>query len=480
MNYSMIRSTVGKILQVEGVLMVLPLLVSVIYRERDWVSFAIVAGLLVAIGLVLNIKKPNDKVIRESEGFIIVALSWILASAFGALPFYISGQIPSYIDSFFEAVSGFTTTGSSILQDVEALSQGMLFWRGFTIWIGGMGIIVFVLAVLSKSEGRSIHIMRAEVPGPVVGKIVSKIKVGAMILYGIYIALTIIQILFLLVGGMPLFDSIVNTFATAGTGGFAIKNASIGAYNSAYFEYVIAVFMVLFGVNFNIYFLIITGHLVQALRSEELRVYLGIVVAATAAICINIMGMYDSAADVIRDAFFSVSTVMTTTGFVTANFDLWPSFSKTILVILMFVGASAGSTGGGLKVARVIIMKKTVSKEIKRLLHPRSVVAVKAEGKTLEDSVVRSTGVYFITYMSIFTLSLLLVSLDGMDLITDFTAVASCFNNIGPGLGAVGPVGNFSAYSAFTKFVLSLTMLFGRLEIYPMIMLFLPSVWKRR
>lgn len=480
MNYSIIISTVGKILRVEGLLMLLPLIVSLIYKEKDWSSFAVIAVLLVFIGFIANRKKPKDSVVREGEGFVIVALSWVLASVFGALPYFISGAIPSFVDAVFETVSGFTTTGSSILQNVEALSHGMLFWRSFAIWIGGMGIIVFVLAALPKSEGRSIHIMRAEVPGPVVGKIVSKVKNSARILYGIYIALSIMQIVLLLVGGMPFFDSILNTFATAGTGGFTIKNASIAAYSSTYAEYVIMIFMILFGINFNVYFLIITGHLLQALKSEELRLYLGIILVAVIAITVNIFQMYGNIGHAFRDAAFSVSSIITTTGFITGNFDLWPSFSKTILVVLMFIGASAGSTGGGLKIARVLIMKKMVSREIKRLLHPRSVVAVKVEGKTLEDSVVRSTGVYFMVYMAIFTLSLILVSLDGYDLIADFTAVVTCFNNVGPGLGVVGPVGNFSGYSGFTKVVLSLDMLFGRLEIYPMIMMFIPSIWRRR
>lgn len=459
--------------------MLLPLIVSIIYGEASWVAFAVTACILMLVGILLGLRRPENSVIHESEGFIIVGLAWIIMSAFGALPFVISRSIPSFIDAFFETVSGFTTTGSSILSDVESLDHGILFWRSFTHWVGGMGVLVFVMAVLPLSEGRTIHIMRAEVPGPVVGKIVAKIKHNAMILYGIYIALTIIMAILLALGEMPLFDSIVNAVATAGTGGFAIKNASIAAYNSAYLEGVITVFMLLFSINFNLYFLILSGHIIQALKSEELRWFLGIVAAAMCAITIFNLPEYGTVLHSFRYASFQVATVVSTTGFATANFDLWPSVVKCILVVLMFFGACAGSTGGGMKTARVIIMVKTVGREIKRMLHPRSVSVLKAEGKPVDQTVIHGTAVYFITYMGILAVSILLISIDGFDLVSTVTSVISCMNNIGPGLGMVGPMGNFEDFSVFSKIILSLDMLLGRLEIFPIFMLFSPAIWRR-
>lgn len=479
MNYGMILSVIGKISKAESILLLLPVGIALLYRESQWSSFLLVAAILMGLGFLLNIKKPKSTVVRESEGFVIVAISWILVSLFGALPFTISGEIPSYIDAIFETVSGFTTTGATILTNFEGLSQGALFWRSFTHWVGGMGIIVFVLAFLPKSEGRSIHIMRAEVPGPVVGKIVSKIKNTAIILYAIYLGLSIIQVILLLLGGMPLFDSVVHMFGTAGTGGFSIKNISIAAYNSPYLETVITVFMAIFGMNFTIFYLILTGHVLQALRSEELRWYLVIILVAIFAIALNILPMYDGFFQALRFASFQVSSIITTTGYSTTNFDLWPSFSKSILVILMFFGACAGSTAGGLKIARLVIMEKASARELKRLVHPRSVVVAKSDGKPIDPTVIHSTAVYFIIYMVIFMVSVLFISLDKFDLISNFSAVTTCFNNVGPGLAVVGPLGSFAQYSDFSKLLFSLDMLLGRLEIYPILMLFSPATWRR-
>ena len=480
MNYRIVVSTLGKVLKIEAALMLLPLTVALIYGERSWSAFAVTILLVLIAGFSADLKKPEDRLVREIEGFVIVGCAWILMSAFGALPFVISRQIPSYIDAFFEVVSGFTTTGSSILRDVEVLDNGLLFWRSFTNWIGGMGVLVFMIAVLPLSEGRSIHIMRAESPGPIVGKLVAKMRSNAMILYGIYVSLSVLMTISLLAGGMPLFDSIVNTFATAGTGGFAIKNQSIAAYNSAYLEGVITVFMLIFSINFNVYYLIITGHFIQGIKSEELRWFLGIVSTAVISITICNLPIYGTVLHSFRYASFQVLTAVSTTGFSTDDFNLWPTFSKCVLVILMFLGASAGSTGGGIKTARIIIMFKAVGREIRRLLHPRSVSVVKLEGKTVDQAVIHGTSVYLIAYMGILTLSILIISINGFDLVTTITSVIACFNNIGPGLGMVGPTGNFADFSDFSKLVLSLDMLIGRLEIFPILMLFSPAVWYRK
>lgn len=480
MNVRMVISALGKVLKIEAALMLFPLMVALLYGEPSWSAFAITIVIVLLVGILADLKKPENRVIREREGFVIVGCAWILLSAFGAIPFVISGQIPSCIDAFFEVVSGFTTTGSSILKDVELLDRSLLFWRSFTNWIGGMGVLVFVLAVLPLSEGRSIHIMRAESPGPIVGKLVSKMRSNAMILYGIYIVLSIMLTVFLLAGGMPLFDSVVNTFATAGTGGFSIKTLSIAAYNSAYIEGVITVFMLLFSINFNVYYLIITGHVIQALKSEELRWFLGIVASAMVAITICNLPIYDTVLNSFRYASFQVSTIISTTGFATDNFDVWPTFSKSVLMILMFLGASAGSTGGGIKTARIIIMLKSIGREIRRMLHPRSVAVVKLEGKTVDQKVIHGTSVYLMAYMGILLMSVLLISINGFDMVTTITSVITCLNNIGPGFGMIGPNGNFAEFSNFSKLILSLNMLIGRLEIFPVLMLFSPAVWRRR
>lgn len=480
----MIAYIVGQIVRVEGILMLPALAVGLIYGEDVLAAFLIPAALSIGMGTLLAIKKPENTSIFAKEGFVTVGLSWIIMSVIGALPFVIDGCIPSFIDALFETVSGFTTTGASILNDVEALNYGILFWRSFTHWIGGMGVLVFVLAILPQADTRSVklmHIMRAEVPGPKVGKLVSKIGRTARIMYGLYIALTFIQVALLLAGGMPLYDSLVNSFATAGTGGFGIKNASIAAYDSAYVDYVISIFMVLFGINFNLFYLIVTGHVMQALKSEELRWYLAIVVGATALITFDIFERFGSIGESIRYALFQVSSIITTTGFATYDFNEWPALSKTILVLLMFCGACAGSTGGGIKVGRIILLIKAGLREIKYMLHPRAVISVRMEGKPVERDVVRSATSYMIVYIMLFTVSLFFIEMiEECDLVTGFTAVAACLNNIGPGLGEVGPAGNYSALTGASKLILSFNMLAGRLEIFPLLMLFAPSTWRNR
>ncbi|MDD4774850.1 MAG: TrkH family potassium uptake protein, partial [Eubacteriales bacterium] len=424
--------------------------------------------------------KPDIKTVYAREGIAVVGLAWVIVSLFGALPFWLSGEIPGYIDSLFEIVSGFTTTGSSILTDIEAMSMSNLFWRSFSHWIGGMGVLVFVLALLPQSESHSMFIMRSEVPGPVVGKLVAKTKITARILYAIYIAMTLVEIIMLIAGGMPVFDSVVHSFGTAGTGGFAIKSASIGYYNSAYIDIVIAVFMLLFAVNFNIYYLILIGDARRALRNEELRWYLIIVGASTAAIAINTLHLFGNFGEAVRFSLFQVASIISTTGYATTDFNLWPELSRVILVLLMFIGASAGSTGGGIKVVRVMVMFKTVLRQIKKLIYPRSAVILRIEGKAAGEGVMSGITAFAYAYFIQFALSVLLLSIDTFDPVANFTAVAACINNIGPGLGAVGPAGNFAGFSHLSKCVLIFNMLAGRLELFPIYALFSPSMWLKR
>lgn len=400
-------------------------------------------------------------------------------SIFGAIPFCLTGEIPSYVDAFFEIVSGFTTTGSSILTDVEALSHASLFWRSFSHWIGGMGILVFVVAFLPDANGSTLHILKAEMPGPIVGKLVSKITVSSQILYQLYTVLTILEVILLMLGGMPFFDSLLNSFGTAGTGGFAIKNASIAYYNSAYCDGIITFFMILFGINFNLIYFVVIKKFKAAFKSEELRWYLIIIFASAIAISFNILPLYHSIFEAFRYAIFQVGSIITTTGYVTADYGQWPLFSQTILVLLMFVGACAGSTGGGMKVSRIIIGVKSAIAEMKHMLHPHSVVSVVFEGKHLSLSTLNNIHVYWVLYFLLFGLSLLFVSLQNIDFTSAFSAVATCFNNVGPGLGVVGPTGNFSSLTDLSKIVLSLDMLAGRLEIFPLLMFFSRSLWKK-
>lgn len=474
----MICYILGRILLVEAALLALPMLVAVLYRESAK-PFLIPMLALILCGILLGQVSPRSKALYARDGLAIVALAWIMMSLFGALPFYLSHSMDTFVDSFFETVSGFTTTGASILTEVEHLGRGMLFWRSFTHWVGGMGVLVFVMAILPTTDGHEMHLLRAEVPGPVVGKLVSRLGDTAKILYGIYLLMTLTEIILLLLGGMPLFDACVNTFGTAGTGGFSVRNLSIGAYNSAYFDIVIGVFMLLFGVNFNLYYFMIMGKVREALHSEELRTYLAIVAAATVTIAWNVSGLFSSFATALRYAFFQVSSVITTTGYATTDFNLWPTYSKVVLVLLMFAGACAGSTGGGIKIARLVLLSKTAISDMRQMLHPSAVATVRMEDRPISCKVLRSTHVFLVVYLLVMGASTLLLSLDGFDLVTTFTAVVSCINNIGPGLGDVGPMGNFSAFSPASKLLLSFDMLAGRLELFPMLLL-APSLWRRR
>ena len=481
MNFKMIFYTIGNMLKVEALLLILPLIVSLVYKENTYLSFLIPIAILTLVGFAISFKKPKNRTMYAREGLIIVGLSWIFISLFGALPFVISKEIPNFVNAFFETVSGFTTTGASILEDVEVLSKGMLFWRSFTHWVGGMGILVFIMAILPSSDGDTIHILRAESPGPQVGKLVSKIKVNTRILYLIYFAMTIIEIVLLLFGKMPLFDSIVHSFGTAGTGGFGIKNSSVGGYNN-YCQIVIGIFMILFGINFNIFYFLLIGNFRQALKSEELRWYLSIIFIAIALITLNIMISDTSKvfSTTLKDSFFQVASIITTTGFSTTDFNAWPELSRSILVVLMFFGACAGSTGGGIKISRIAILVKASGREVRKLVHPHSVQNVRFEGASVKEDTVKGVFAYLSIFIIIFVLAVLLVSLDGKDFVTNFTSVAACINNIGPGLGLVGPMGNYSSFSAFSKIVLLISMLVGRLEIFPILMLFIPNMWRNK
>ena len=480
MNYRMIGFVLGRILLVESGLMAAPLIVTLLYGESAVAAFLIPIGLLLVLGLALGLRVPKDTTIYAREGLAVVALSWVTMSLFGALPFCLSQAIPSYIDSFFETVSGFTTTGASILSEVESMEQGLLFWRSFTHWVGGMGVLVFVMAVLPMADGRGMHLMRAEVPGPSVGKLSSKLSDTAKTLYAMYLVLTALEVVFLIAGGMPLFDALVNAFGTAGTGGFSHLNRSIGQYGNPYYEIVIGIFLLLFGINFNLYYFLLMRRFREVFRSEELLTYLSIVALATVGIAFNIRSICASLPEAFRQSFFQVATIITTAGFTSADFDLWPSFSKTVLVMLMFFGACAGSTAGGIKIARIVILFKSAARDVQRMIHPHAVATVRFEGKTLDDKTIRGTHLYLSAYLMLFVLSVLLISLEGNDLVTSFTSVAACLNNIGPGLGKVGPTGNFGFYSVPAKLLLSFDMLAGRLDIFPMLVLCAPAVWLKK
>lgn len=481
MNYKMIAYLMGRMLGAEGVLLLFPCLVSFLYGEDVWPVFLIVAGLLLMLSLITSRKRPADDVIYAKEGFLIVGLIWVIWSLFGALPFWLSGCIPNYVDAFFETVSGFTTTGATILEEIEALPKGINFWRCLTHWVGGMGVLVFVMAIIPMGgEKRSMFLMRAEMPGPTCEKLVPKARTTAKILYGMYLALSVLQVLLLLAGGMELYDAVIHTFSTAGTGGFSNRNNSIGYYDSAYIDGVITVFMLLFGINFNLYYLLLLGQFRSLFRNEELKVYLGVVAGATALITANIAHMYEGPLKAFRYAVFQVASIITTTGFVTADFDLWPQFSKCIILLLMVVGACAGSTGGGMKVSRIILLFKTISREVKQILHPQSVNIVKLDGKRVADESVHGIYVYVICYILILAGSVLLVSVDNFDFGTNFSGVLTALNNVGPGINLVGPTQNFYKFSSFSKIVFSFDMLIGRLEILPILMLLAPQTWRKR
>jgi trk system potassium uptake protein TrkH len=479
MNISTIFYTLGWILMCEGALLILPLFVAVLYMESSTIpAFLITIGLCLLLGGLMVRKRPHKQVFYLREGFVVTALGWIVISIMGSIPFLISGAISHPIDALFETVSGFTTTGASILADVESLPRSILFWRSFTHWIGGMGVLVFLLTLLPLTGGSHVNLMKAESPGPQVEKLVPRVKSTAKILYGIYIALTILQIIFLLAGGMPLFDAVTTSFGTAGTGGFGVKNDSIAGY-SDYLQNVVTVFMILFGINFNFYFLLLLRKFKRAVLMEEVRWYLIIIVVATLFITFNISSMYDNLGEAFQKAIFQVASIITTTGFATTDFNMWPQVSRSILVLLMLIGACAGSTGGGCKVSRLVILVKTVRKELKHFLHPQSVGKIKMDGKTVAHEVVRSVNVFMITYVLIFAGSVLLIGFDNHDLVTNFTSVAATLNNIGPGLELAGPTENFSIFSAGSKLVLIFDMLAGRLELFPLLLLFTRETWRK-
>lgn len=483
MNYKMMGRFIAQILGIEVIFMIPALCISIYCRESAAIrgfSWSMVMIALLALGLHALCRKGKKRFYAR-EGMVCVGLSWIVMSLMGALPFYISREIPKYIDCFFEIVSGFTTTGSSILPEVESLSKGILYWRSFSHWLGGMGILVFLLAISSmkgSKGGYTMHLLRAESPGPNVGKLVPKMKQTAEILYVLYILLTVLNILFLLIGRMPLFDAVCTAFGTAGTGGFGIKNDSIASY-SPYLQNVCTVFMLLFGVNFSCYYLILIRQFKTVWKDEELRMYLGVVLGSIVLITINIYGMYDSLGETVRHAAFQVASIMTTTGFATTDFDLWPSFSKAILLCLMVIGASAGSTGGGFKCGRALLLFKNMRRNLKKALYPRRVEVVCNNGQMMEESVLSNINTYLSAYVIIIIVSFLLISLDGFSTTTNFSAVLACFNNIGPGLEAVGPTCNFGGYSVLSKLVLIFDMLAGRLEIFPILMLLSQSTWKK-
>lgn len=479
MNTKMLRYILSWVLKIEGILMVFPALVGALYREKQGIAYVLCGLLCVGTGFLLARKKPDHMEIYPRDGFVSVSLSWIILSVFGCLPFVMTGEIPHFVDALFEIVSGFTTTGASILKEVEPLSHASLFWRSFSHWIGGMGVLVFILAILPMKGGSVMNLMKAESPGPSVSKFVPRVRGTAKLLYQIYIVMTVILIVALILSGMKVFDSVTLAFGAAGTGGFAVLNSGCADYTAVQ-QWILTIGMILFGVNFNIYYLILCKNVKGASSSQEIRAYFLIILAAIAMISVNIWGMYSTAEETVRHAAFQVGSVITTTGYSTTDFNLWPQFSKTVLLVLMFIGACAGSTGGGIKVSRILILLKTVKKELLSIAHPRSIKKIRFDGHVVEHEVLRSVNVFIIVYMTIFAVSLLLVSLNEFSLETNFSAVAATINNIGPGFDQVGPMSNFSCYNTFSKLVLIFDMLAGRLELFPMLILFCPSTWKRR
>lgn len=478
MNISLIIYILGFVLIFLGAFLALPAVVALIYAEKSGVYFVALAAATALLGFIVTRFKPKRRMFFAKDGFAAVSLSWIVLSLVGALPFFLSGEIPSYVDAVFETVSGFSTTGASILPYVEDLSKCMIFWRSFTHFVGGMGVLVFILAILPLSGGSNIMLMKAESPGPVTGKLVPKIRTTAFYLYLIYIAMTIVEIIVLLVAGMDPFDAVTISLGSAGTGGFAVRNDGFASY-TPFMQSVVTFSMLLFGVNFTAYYLVITKKFKEALKSEEVLTYLAIFAAASLIIAIDTLGLFSSFSESLHHAAFQVSSIMTTTGYATVDFDLWPSLSKTILVCLMFIGACGGSTGGGIKVSRIIIAFKTAARSITGSIHPKTVRTIRMDGRAIEEDTVQSVSAYFLVYVFVFFLSLVLISFDDFDFTTNFTAVAATFNNIGPGLSGVGPMRNYSAYSDFSKIVLSLDMLIGRLELYPVMILFGVRTWKK-
>lgn len=477
MNYRMIAYILGWIMIFEGLFLTVPAVTGLIYGESALWSYLLVLSLCLLAGSVLIMKKPEKRRLYSREGCVIVALSWIVLSLFGAVPFMLSGEIPTFVDALFESVSGFTTTGASILYDVERLSHASLIWRSFTHWVGGMGVLVFIMAFLPLSGGQNMHIMRAESSGPSVSKLVPRVKTTALLLYSIYFVLTVIEFIMLLFGGMGVFEALNTSFSTAGTGGFGFRNSSMGSF-SPYIQIVVTVFMVLFSINFNCYFLLLTGKLREAFNLE-LRTFLAIAAAATTLITINILNMFDSVGEALRHSAFTVASLMSTTGFSTVDYNMWPELSRTLIVIIMFIGACAGSTCGGIKVSRIIILFKGMAKELQTMVQPHRIKKIKMDSHLIDHETVRSVNVYMVAYLLLFSLSLIVVSFDNHDLITSFTAVVASINNVGPGLELVGPTANFGFLSPLTKSVLIFDMLAGRLELFPMLLLFTPATWKK-
>lgn len=477
MNYKMVTYILGWIMIFEAIFMAVPSITAVIYGESALWSFLITAGICLVIGGLLTMKKRKKTTLYARDGLAIVALSWIVLSLFGALPMWMSGAIPSFVDALFESVSGFTTTGASILSDVEALPKSVLMWRSFTHWVGGMGVLVFIMAFLPLSGGQNMHLMRAESPGPSVSKLVPRVRTTALLLYSIYFVLTLLEFILLLCGGMTVFEAMNTSFATAGTGGFGIYNTSMGSF-SPYIQIVVTVFMLLFSINFNSYFFILVGKLKEAF-SLEVKVFVFVVIVSVTIITANITSMFDSVGEALRHSAFTVGSVISTTGFSTADFDLWPELSKAILVMLMFIGACAGSTGGGIKVSRIVILIKGMAKELEMAVHPREVKKIKMDGHIVEHETVRAVNVYVAAFVLVYAVSMLVLSFDDHSFTTNFTAVAATINNIGPGLELVGPTCNFGFFSVPSKLVLIFDMLAGRLELFPMLILFKPSAWKK-
>ena len=478
MNYRMIARILGMVLLILAALLLLPLIAGLCYGENV-LNFAVTIAAAAALGGIFMLFKPKNRDIYAREGFTAVGLSWILMSLIGALPFVISGDIPSYVDALFETVSGFTTTGSTLLTDVEAMSRGCMFWRMFTHWIGGMGVLVFIMAVLPMSGEHSMHIMRAEIPGPVVGKLVPRARKTAAILYLIYMSMTAVEMILLLCGGMSFYDALLHAFATAGTGGFSTRGAGIAAFDSLYIEVVISVFMLLFAVNFNLYFLLLMGRVRDVLKNQELRCFGVCVAFSMLTVAWNISGQYGGFAEALRYSSFTVASLVSSTGFGTADFTQWPQFTQWVLLMLMFVGACAGSTGGGLKVSRFIMLVKSAASDVRRMIHPRRVTRIQLDGSRVESGTLKAVYTYFLIYVLIIVAGTMVVSLDGYDMTTNFTAALACISNIGPGMGQIGPASCFNIFSTPVKMVLAVIMLFGRLELHPILVFFAPTTWRK-
>lgn len=477
MNYKMIRYILGWIMIFSAIFMLVPIITAAVYGEREIIHFLISAGIGAAAGGLCMINKPKTKELHARDGFVIVSLSWILLGIIGALPLFISGVIPSAVDAIFEVVSGLTTTGATILTEVESLPRCVLMWRSFTHWVGGMGVLVFIMAFIQLCGGQNMYLMKAESPGPSVSKLVPRVRTTALLLYSIYFILTLTEFIALLIGGMDVFEALNTAFATAGTGGFGVKNSSIGGYSPA-LQIIVTVFMLLFSINFSCYYLVIKGRLKEAFNCE-VRWFIGIAAAAIVIIAVSISSMYGSLGEAFRHSAFAVATIMSTTGFSTEDFNLWPEVARCLLVILMFLGGCAGSTCGGIKISRIIMLLKSMGKEMENLVHPKQVKKIMIDNRAVEHEVIRSVNVYMVCFVVVFVFSLLGLSFNGYDFITNFTAVAATMNNVGPGLELVGPMGNYAFFSPVSKLILIFDMLAGRLELFPMLLLFAPATWKK-